>query len=92
MPTASAALVRTLEAHGVEHVFGVDFEGSTDYAAVAEAHGVAGFRVEAADEYEPTLAEAVALDGPAVVSVPVEPLPEADDVPVDWLEPQESGD
>lgn len=67
--------------------FGVDF-GETDHAAVAEEFGLAGFRVEAADEYEPTLAAALETDGPAVVDAPTRPLPTLDDAPVDWLEPE----
>lgn len=68
--------------------FGVDFDG-TDFAAVAEGFGLAGFRVDSADDYEPTLREAVQHDGPALVDLPVRPLPTIDDTPVDWLEPDE---
>ena len=68
--------------------FGVDFS-ELDYAGIAEQFGLSGFRVESADEYEETLAEAVELDGPAVVDVPTKALPEIDNVPVSWLEPDE---
>jgi acetolactate synthase-1/2/3 large subunit len=68
--------------------FGVDFDG-LNYASLAEEFGVAGFRVEGADEYEPTLAAAVETDGPALVDLPTRPLPTLDDAPVDWLEPDE---
>ena len=68
--------------------FGVDFDG-TDFAAVAEGFGIAGYLVASADDYEPTLREAVAHDGPALVDLPVRPLPTIDDTPVDWLEPDE---
>jgi acetolactate synthase-1/2/3 large subunit len=68
--------------------FAVDFD-ATDYAAVAQEFGVAGYRVESAAEYEEALETAVETDGPAVVDVPVRPLPTIDDVPVDWLEPDE---
>ncbi len=71
-----------------DFAFGVEF-GSADYAAVAEQLGVAGFRVSAADEYETALATAVETDGPALVDVPTAPLPDIEDVPVDWLEPGE---
>jgi thiamine pyrophosphate-dependent acetolactate synthase large subunit-like protein len=68
--------------------FGVDFDG-LDYAAVAEAFGLTGFRVEAADEYEAVLRAAVELDGPAVVDLPTLPLPGLEGTPVDWLEPED---
>jgi len=68
--------------------FGVDFEG-VDYAGIAADVGPDGYRVEAADEFRPKLAEAVGSVGPAPVDLPTVPLPEIDDVPVDWLEPDE---
>jgi acetolactate synthase-1/2/3 large subunit len=68
--------------------FAVDF-ASTDYAAVAEEFDVAGYRVESADEYRETLADAVAHDGPSLVDLPTRPLPTIDNVPVGWLEPDE---
>lgn len=71
-----------------EFSFAVDFD-STNYAAVAEEFDVTGYHVESADDYEEALAEAVETDGPAVIDLPVRPLPTIDDVPVDWLEPNE---
>jgi pyruvate dehydrogenase (quinone) len=71
-----------------EFSFGVEF-GSANYAAVAEELGMSGFRVGAAEEYEDTLATALAVDGPALVDLPTVPLPELENVPVDWLEPDE---
>ncbi len=68
--------------------FAVDFDG-VDYAGVAEEMGVSGHRVRNADEYEEILAEAVEHDGPSLVDLPTKPLPETEDVPVDWLEPDE---
>jgi acetolactate synthase-1/2/3 large subunit len=68
--------------------FAVDF-ASTDYAAVAEEFDVAGYRVESADEYRETLADAVAHEGPSLVDLPTRPLPTIDNVPVGWLEPDE---
>jgi acetolactate synthase-1/2/3 large subunit len=68
--------------------FGVDFDG-VDYASVAEDVGIDGYRVEAADEFRPTLADAVGSEGPALVDLPTRPLPEIENVPVDWLEPDE---
>ena len=40
-----------------------------DFAALAEAHGARGFRVEADSELAPAIAEAMAHDGAALVSV-----------------------
>jgi acetolactate synthase-1/2/3 large subunit len=71
-----------------DFAFGVDF-GSADYAAVAEDLGLTGLRVSADEEYEDALATAVGTDGPALVDVPTKPLPDIEDVPVDWLEPGE---
>lgn len=71
-----------------EFSFGVDF-ASNDYAAVAEDFDIAGFRVDEAHEYEEKLAAAVAHEGPALVDLPTRPLPSIDNVPVDWLEPDE---
>jgi acetolactate synthase-1/2/3 large subunit len=71
-----------------EFSFGVEFS-SLDHAAIAEDFGLAGFRVEDADEYEEKFREAVETDGPALVDVPTQSLPDIDNVPVDWLEPDE---
>jgi acetolactate synthase-1/2/3 large subunit len=68
--------------------FGVEFS-SLDHAAIAEEFGLAGFRVEEAEEFETKFRAAVETDGPALVDVPTRPLPELEDVPVDWLEPEE---
>jgi acetolactate synthase-1/2/3 large subunit len=71
-----------------EFSFGVEFS-SLDHAAIAEEFGVAGFRVEAADEFKETFQAAVEFDGPALVDVPTQPLPTLENVPVKWLEPDE---
>jgi len=71
-----------------EFSFGVDF-GGVDFANVAEDCGLNGYCVEAADEFRPKLAEAVESDGPAVIDLPTKPLPDIENVPVDWLEPDE---
>jgi acetolactate synthase-1/2/3 large subunit len=53
------------------HVFGVEF-GNPDLVAYAESFGIAGFRpADAADLY-PTLLRALAVDGPAVIDVPID--------------------
>ncbi|WP_413600236.1 ubiquinone-dependent pyruvate dehydrogenase [Curtobacterium sp. Curtsp57] len=43
-----------------------------DFAAVAEAVGIKGFRVDTSDEFEDAMAAALAHDGPALVSVKVD--------------------
>jgi pyruvate dehydrogenase (quinone) len=48
--------------------FGTDLK-NPDFAAVAEAIGLKGFRVDDADDLEPALAAALAHEGPALVSV-----------------------
>ncbi|WP_137285907.1 thiamine pyrophosphate-binding protein [Halorussus salinisoli] len=67
--------------------FGVEFS-SLDHAAIAEEYGVAGFRVESAEEFEDAFQAAIEVDGPSLVDVPTQPLPSIDNVPVDWLEPE----
>lgn len=48
--------------------FGTDLV-NPDFAAVADAIGVKGFRVDQSDQLEPALRAALATDGPALVSV-----------------------
>jgi acetolactate synthase-1/2/3 large subunit len=51
--------------------FGVDF-GPTDFVKLAEAFGVAGWRCTSADDFAVRLREALALDGPSVIVVPID--------------------
>jgi len=51
--------------------FGVEF-GNPDFVAYAESFGIAGFRPASADDLYPTLMKALAVDGPAVVEVPID--------------------
>jgi acetolactate synthase-1/2/3 large subunit len=51
--------------------FGVEF-GNPDFVAYAESFGIAGFRPTTADDLYPTLMRALAVDGPAVVDVPID--------------------
>ena len=44
---------------------------SPDYAAVARAYGVEGIRINAASEFKPALIEAIAMDKPVVLDVPM---------------------
>jgi acetolactate synthase I/II/III large subunit len=51
--------------------FAVEF-GNPDFVAYAESFGIPGFRPESADDLYPTLMKALALDGPAVIDVPID--------------------
>ena len=56
--------------------FSVDFSRS-DHAAIAEAYGIRGLRVENPGDLRATLDQALASDGPVLVDVIVQPLEEA---------------
>lgn len=51
--------------------FAVEF-GNPDFVAYAESFGIPGFRPASADDLYPTLMQALALDGPAVIDVPID--------------------
>jgi acetolactate synthase-1/2/3 large subunit len=51
--------------------FGVEF-GNPDLVRYAESFGIAGFRPESSADLYPTLMRALAVDGPAVVDVPID--------------------
>ncbi len=51
--------------------FGVEF-GNPDFVAYAQSFGIAGFRPTSADDLYPTLMKALAVDGPALVEVPID--------------------
>src|SRR3954454_19024212 len=53
------------------HPYGVEF-GNPDLVAYAESFGIPGFRPASADALYPTLMQALAVDGPAVVDVPID--------------------
>ncbi|SOE90577.1 acetolactate synthase, large subunit [Burkholderia sp. YR290] len=50
---------------------GVEF-GPIDFKAYAQSFGAAGFAVESADQLRSTLRAAMAVEGPAVVAIPVD--------------------
>jgi acetolactate synthase-1/2/3 large subunit len=50
---------------------GVEF-GPIDFKAYAQSFGAAGFAVESADQLRSTLRKAMAVEGPAVVAIPVD--------------------
>ena len=51
--------------------FGVEF-GNPDFVAYAQSFGIAGFRPSSAADLYPTLARALAVDGPSLVEVPID--------------------
>jgi acetolactate synthase-1/2/3 large subunit len=51
--------------------FGVDF-GPTDFVKLAEAFGAAAWRCESADDLGERLTQALALDVPSVIAVPID--------------------
>ena len=51
--------------------FGTEF-GNPDFVGLARSFGIAGFRVEALNELEPTLRRALDLGEPALVAVPID--------------------
>jgi acetolactate synthase I/II/III large subunit len=51
--------------------FGVAF-GNPDFVAFAQSFGIAGFRPTSAADLIPTLRRALAVDGPALVEVPID--------------------
>ena len=46
-----------------------------DYAAVAQAYGIEGKRVESADKFAPVLAEALSANEPFLIDVPMRNIP-----------------
>jgi len=46
--------------------------GNPDLVRYAESFGIAGFRPESSADLYPTLMRALAVDGPAVVDVPID--------------------
>jgi acetolactate synthase-1/2/3 large subunit len=47
----------------------------TDFAAIAEAYGVTGIKVDSAAEFKPALERAIALEGPVVIDVAMVNVP-----------------
>jgi len=52
---------------------GVELGGSPDWAKLAEAFGAKGVRIDAKDELEDAMAEAIAYEGTALIDVRVTP-------------------
>ena len=67
-----------------ERYFSVDFT-RTDHRAVAEAYGLKAWTVEAAADLRPTLAKAIAHDGPTLIDVIAQPLQDAAAPVSEWV-------
>ncbi len=67
-----------------ERYFSVDFD-RTDHARIASAYGVTAFRVEDPRDLAPTLAKALAHDGPVLLDVISQPLQEAAAPVSQWM-------
>ncbi len=69
-----------LEKAHFDTVYGTTFPGKPgealpDYAAIAQAYGAEGFRIEAADQFLPTFQKALEMKGPVVIDVPMKNNP-----------------
>jgi acetolactate synthase-1/2/3 large subunit len=69
-----------LEKAHFDTVYGTTFPGKIgealpDYPAIARAYGADGFKVEAADQFLPTLQKALEINGPVVIDVPMKNNP-----------------
>jgi acetolactate synthase-1/2/3 large subunit len=64
-------MVRFQERAKYGRASGVEF-GPVDVVRFAESFGAKGLRIETPDEIAPTLKQALALDGPVVVGIPVD--------------------
>jgi len=64
-------MVAIQEEKKYQRLSGVNF-GPVDFKTYAEAFGAAGFAVNSAAELEPTLRQAMDVNGPAVVAIPVD--------------------
>ncbi|MBV8114128.1 MAG: acetolactate synthase AlsS, partial [Silvibacterium sp.] len=64
-------MVKIQEVEKYKRGSGVEF-GPVDFAAYANSFGAKGFNVRSADELRSTLRAAMNVDGPSVVSIPVD--------------------
>jgi acetolactate synthase-1/2/3 large subunit len=64
-------MVRFQEVAKYGRASGVDF-GPVDVVRFAEAFGARGLRIDTPDEITPKLKQALALDGPVLVGIPVD--------------------
>ncbi len=80
MNNCAYGTIAGLENQHYEHQFGTLFERdgepySPDFAAIAKAYGIDGYRVESAEEFKPVLEKALASNRPCVIDVRMENAP-----------------
>ena len=80
MNNCAFGTIAGLEGQHYDHQFGTLFKRdgkpySPDFAAIAEAYGIKGYKVTKADEFKPMLAEALASNKPCVIDVHMENAP-----------------
>lgn len=77
MNNCAFGTIAGLERQHYEHQFGTLFmkDGepyTPDFAAVAEAYGIKGYKIERAEDFKPALEEALASEKPCVIDVRME--------------------
>ena len=80
MNNCAFGTIAGLENQHYDHQFGTLFEKdgkpySPDFAAIAEAYGVKGYKVERAEDFKSILEEALALNKPCLIDVRMENAP-----------------
>lgn len=80
MNNCAYGTIAGLERQHYDHQFGTLFERdgkpySPDFAAIAEAYGIRGYRVESAEDFKPKLEAALASEQPCVIDVRMENVP-----------------
>lgn len=71
MNNSSFGTIAGLEKAHYNTTYGTVFEKSPDYAAIAKAYGVEGIKINAADEFKPALEDAIKMNKPVVIDVPM---------------------
>jgi acetolactate synthase-1/2/3 large subunit len=64
-------LIQTLQRRDYGRIFGATF-GDPDFVKLGESFGAAAFRIDTADQIVPTLKNALACTGPALIEMPVD--------------------
>lgn len=80
MNNCAFGTIAGLEGQHYDHQFGTLFmkDGepySPDFAAIAEAYGIKGYKIERAEDFKPALEEALASNKPCVIDVRMENAP-----------------
>ena len=80
MNNCAFGTIAGLENQHYRHQFGTLFERdgppySPDFAAIAEAYGIRGYRIERPEDFKPVLKEALELEKPCVIDVRMENAP-----------------